>query len=396
MRLVLAAFFSLLALPAAAQTIRQEIYEGTIGKSPIVLEILTYKDGRTTLRSGEYFYTKYRSAIPLKAGKAPLTFTETDPSCFDTECQDSATLALKGPGETLAGTWQASGKPARVAVALKRVSARDYTTSLAVKEPSVLPSVLTTEEVLAVSGGNPFQQKLYDFDLTNGAETHSGSVGYRTVTHKGTGVSYIRLTQLPDAAVLKLTNVHLDQRRYDNQMGALDCAAMRAENDQIEGFGGYEDIEVKVAYVTPQILFIEESGSTYCGGAHPNNYWTRMGYDLKTGGALDMNRLLKLYTKPAGWQEGDELPDTAEFKALQAKLKPKSPWFVGGADIPECLAEDLGYGYSLSFNAKGLVFSLTDLPHVMGACMGEYYVVPYKDLKSLWRPEAKAYFPGIA
>lgn len=395
MRLCLAVLLSLLALPAAAQSVRQEIYEGTIGKSPVVLEILSYRDGSTTLRSGQYFYSKYRTPIALKAGPAPLTFTESDPACYDAECPATATLTLSAAGEGLKGTWQAARKPARIAVALKRISARDYATTLNMNSASALAMVVSDEEVLVAAGGNPFLQKLYDGDLVEGPETRVDGVGYRTVTHKGTGVSYLRMTHLADPAKLKAINARLDIRRHASQSGALECAELRKENDNIEGYGGYEDIDVKVAYVTPALMFVEASGSTYCGGAHPNNFWSLTGYDLRTGGNLDMNRLLKLYDTPAGWQEGDELPETAQYKALQAKLTPKSPWFVGGADIPDCVAEDLGYRYTLSFNARGLVFSLTDVPHVMSACLGEYYVVPYAELKTLWRPEAKAYFPTL-
>ena len=391
MRLFSTVLLSLLALPAAAQTVRQDVYEGTIGKSPVVLEIVTYREGQKTRRAGQYFYSKYRTPIALTAGKTALTFTESDPACFEAECAPAATLTLSPVGKGLSGTWQATRKPTRIPVTLKPVAARDYRLT----DTSSLASAPWDEDDKLASGGNPFLQRLYDTDLTNGPETRAGSVGYRMVTHTGTGVRYIRLTQHPDPAMLKAVNLRLDVRRYQYQSGALECAEMRKENDQIEGFGGYEDIEVKVAHLTPALMFVEEAGSIYCGGAHPNNFWDLKGYDLKTGGKLDMNRLLKLYDTPPGWKAGDETPETAQFAALKAKLKPTSPWFVGGADIADCLAEDVGYDYSLSFNAKGLVFSLTDLPHVMGACMGEYYVVPYAELKALWRPEAKAYFPGL-
>jgi hypothetical protein len=390
MRLSGAVLLSLLALPATAQTVRQEVYEGTIGKSAIVLEIVTRSEGGKTRRAGQYFYSKYRTPIALAAGKTALTFTEADPNCYEAECPPTATLTLSAAGKGLNGTWQAARKPTRLAVTLKPVAARNYKLA----DTGSLASAAWEEDDKLASGGNPFLQRLYDTDLVNGPETRIGSVGYRTVSHKGTGVAYIRLTRLPDSAMLKAVNLRLDVRRYQYQSGALECAAMRQENDQIEGFGGYEDIEIKVAYLTPALMFVQEAGSTYCGGAHPNNFWDLKGYDLKTGGKLDMNRLLKLHDAPK--QTGEDPAETAQFAALKAKLKPASPWFVGGADIPDCLAEDLGYGYSLSFNAKGLVFSLTDLPHVMGACMGEYYVVPYTELKSLWRPEAKAYFPGMA
>lgn len=394
MRLFVIVLLSLFALPSAAQTVHQEVFEGTIGKSPVVLEITTYRDKARTIRSGQYFYTKYRTPIRLMSGQGELTFTEVDARCRDEACPAEATLRLGAVGDGLAGTWQGVGKPTSVPVTLRRIGTSQYLLKQPVTESGELSSRLADNDALAVVEGNLFLQRLYDSDLVEGPEVHTAGVAYRMVRHGGSGIRYVRLTQHTDPAMQKAVNARLDLHRYQNQAWALECAAMAREEPNFS-FSGFEDIHVAVTYLTPTLMFVEEAGSTDCGGAHPNNFWTQARYDLKTGGSLDMNGLLKLYDTPAGWQEGDERPETASYKALKAKLTPKSPWFVAEEDIPDCRLDEISYPYSLSFNDKGLVFSLRDLPYVIAACDGDYYVVPYAELKSLWRPEAKAYFPNL-
>lgn len=108
---------------------------------------------------------------------------------------------------------------------------------------------------------------------------------------------------------------------------------------------------------------------------------------------FDFNRVLRLTTGRKD-DEGEEIR-TPAYDALLRKLKPGGPYALNPRSIDrECLSINLlQEGFSLSFNDKGLVFSLTDVPHVMGACMDDYYLVPYRDLKGLWTAEAKAYFP---
>lgn len=376
----------LLAFPAAAQVpATQTVYEGTIGKAPVVVEIV--RQGNLT--TAQYFYSRYHLNIPLKASGA-LSFEERT-NCYEDICPLVGRLQLKATPAGLGGQWLGqAGKKINRDIALKKVAERRFTPPGRIADAALLRSGLDYDNPVGALD-NPYLSRLYDSGLTLGQTTDKGNYAFQEVTDKATGVTGLRLTRAPDAKTLPAANRILDGRRLLRVEGALSCLGESKQSSPVGGTaGGYDETNTDLTYVSAALMTLEESGSTYCGGAHPNNFWNRTTYDLKIGKALDLNRVLQLYAN-----QGDAATDTPEYAALKAKLTPKSPWFVGDADIPECVAEDIGYGYSLSFGDKGLAFSLTDLPHVMGACMGEYYVVPYSELKTLWRPEAKAYFPKL-
>lgn len=386
----------LMATTAHADTVTQTVYEGTIGKSPVVVELRSATVKGKTVYIGQYYYTRYRSLISLKASGTALTFQE-HPGCFvGPDCPVTGTLTLKPASAGLTGTWTARGKKASLPVTLTKNVTRSLTSTLSLTQPGDLYAVDDTlnQGRGELARNDPFRARRVNQNNVYGPEISAGQIAYRTVTDKATGVHYLQLTRHPDPAVLAKVNATLDIERFFRVENALDCLSQT-------GFvgagttGGFEDFSDKVVYVSSSLMAVESAGSTYCGGAHPNNSWGITMYDLKRGGYLNADQLLNLYVTPPGWAPGDERPETPAFQRLKAKLSPQSPWFVGDRSIPECLADDVGYDYQTSFNDKGLVFSRSDLPHVMGACMGIYYVVPYAELKALWRPEAKAYFSGL-
>lgn len=368
----------------------QTVYEGSIGKAPVVIEIV--KQGNLT--TAQYFYSRYHLNIPLQAS-GPLSFEERT-NCWEDTCPLVGKLQLKATATGLGGQWLGqAGKKINRDIVLKKVAERRFTPAERVADATTLRSTLSYDSPVSALD-NPYLSRLYDSGLTEGKETTLGGYALRSVTDKATGVPGVRLTRAPDAKTLPLANRLLDGLRFQMVDGALSCMAESKDSSPAAGTpGGFEDTTTTVTYLSATLMTVEQSGSTYCGGAHPNNFWNRTTYDLKSGQALDPDQVLKLYARPAKTDTDGAPVETPEYQALKAKLTPKSPWFVGDKDQGECLSDDFGYGYSLSFSDKGLVFSLTDLPHVMGVCMGEYYVVPYSALKALWRPEAKTYFNGL-
>lgn len=386
---------TLLAVSAAGSALAQvpatqTVYEGTIGKAPVVIEIV--RQGNLT--TAQYFYSRYHLSIPLQAS-GPLSFEERT-NCWEDTCPLVGRLQLKATATGLSGQWLGqAGKKINRDIVLKKVAERRFTPTERVADATSLRSSLSYDSPVAALD-NPYLSRLYDSGLTEGKATDNGAFAVRAVTDKTTGVPGVRLTRAPDAKTLPLANRLLDGLRFQMVDGALSCLAESKDDNPAAGTaGGFDETTTDVTYMSATLMTVEQSGSTFCGGAHPNNFWNRTTYDLKTGQALDPDRVLKLYARPARTDTDGAPVATAEYQALKAKLTPKSPWFVGDKDQDECLSDDLGYGYALSFNDKGLVFSLQDLPHVMGVCMGEYYVVPYAALKSLWRPEAKTYFNGL-
>ncbi|OYW82538.1 MAG: hypothetical protein B7Z26_02990, partial [Asticcacaulis sp. 32-58-5] len=74
--------------PVAAQpapVIHQQVYEGTLGKLPILLEILsTRADSGQEVSAARYFYRQHRAHIQLGVERrgVRLILREYDPACY--------------------------------------------------------------------------------------------------------------------------------------------------------------------------------------------------------------------------------------------------------------------------------------------------------------------------
>ncbi|WAC47136.1 hypothetical protein OVA03_10490 [Asticcacaulis sp. SL142] len=388
MRITALAIWAAMAVfssPVAAQAvpvIHQQVYEGTLGKHPIVLEILsTRTDAGQDVSAARYFYRQHRAHIQLGVERrgVRLILREYDPACYlqSDQCPAKASFTLTPRPDGLSGQWIAAGRLSGLPVMLKSVGDRKVSAVMPVQEAAELYYALDDLSDYEVSD-NPYLWRQLAATTTYGPEVRTGAVGYVMATDKGTGIHYPRLSRHPSLDILTRVNRLLDRERYRMTQYGLDC---RAQSEEAGGgtLGGWEDYDSEVSFITETVMAIREGGSTYCGGAYPNNSFRYALYDLRRGEVLDINRLLKL--------------DGPEYGHLLAKLQPGSAYDLKQQAPEDCLGEGFDHDYSLSFNDKGLVFSLTDLPHVIGACMGDYYVVPYADLKGLWRPEAVLYFP---
>src|SRR5690606_35349515 len=121
------------------------------------------------------------------------------------------------------------------------------------------------------------------------------------------------------------------------------------------GTDGSFDEAVRPTLATPAFLVVEETSSTFCGGAHPN-YWTaHRTFDRRTGEEIDL----------AGWladaapaSEGAGLPE-----ALREQILARWP-----AETAECreYAETAEY-WSLGLARDGLIFR-PDFPHALTPC----------------------------
>ncbi len=81
-------------------------------------------------------------------------------------------------------------------------------------------------------------------------------------------------------------------------LSALACMAtlytrfQRGQGD----LGDYDFEKIGVRYLSETLMTVVESGSTYCGGAHPNNHYDPFTLDLIYGDYLDFNHLFPAQT----------------------------------------------------------------------------------------------------
>ena len=422
-----AAFLIAAASPAVADAVT---YEGTLGTLPIIVE-LAYADGSEAPAFGRYAYLGKGVDIPLRVMNTGdgLTLQE-ETACTEETCQRDANFNLVAPpllGATwslevgadagsLTGIWSDGGKP--LPIALARAGARDF--ELLPETPLEDLAMLSLE--LGFAGGrldmetSPYDTlKMQAAALDESAVTGWGGSSFHYVADPRTTISFPRIVALADGSDPTAANGSLEARHWAMNADALNCAAKvyagMGFNDGVAwaagSLGGWEDETVEVTYLTPTVMSWTESGSLFCGGAHPYNHHEFHNLDVRTGERLDLSRIF------TGWiarEYGGDIVDLAlarenplDYRWMPAEAlidfvvthrTPGDPDFEA-----ECGTEDLIREYlAISFkHGDRVLFGLDGLPHVIGACGDDVLELPLTELPpEFLAPEAAAYFPALA
>ena len=384
----------------AATPITQNVYEGKIGNSAITLQTLETNDGK--YRAANYFYDKYRLNINLLPNKnqtnnkSILNLNEFSRDCgfHNQTCKPDANLNLKRSGNTLSGVWKSTSNKKSYKVSLKLISSKNFNYDEKIVQNEGLLDLYSDFTNSALT--NQYLRK-----QTSGVTTYStkedvfGPFGFVIATDKQTGVHYPSLNTAKININVKPIYDALNAQRQEMVGYALDCKAYTPKGSSWNEYGDWQDYEAKVVYATDKVIVTEEAGSTFCGGAHPNNTYQHNIFKVATGKILNVNDLFNAYDKDG--YSYTMRPNFEEFvnkikssKSHQYPINNQEDGFSSDCinDVPE---ESLGR-YNLWPSKDGIVFSLEELPHVMGACMGNYYVASYKELQPFMTPLAKKLF----
>lgn len=159
------------------------------------------------------------------------------------------------------------------------------------------------------------------------------------------------------------------------------------------GIGGYMEEAWAPMAITPRWLGIRRSGSTFCGGAHPNNEITLAVYDRASGAEVDPStwfkrRALVFYDFGSELGLKPQKRPIADLSAALAKAV-RAHWPARG-DEDECnLPDELGgFGWDIGLTRKGPVF-VPQLPHVIFACTEEV-VIPWSEARPFLSAEGRA------
>lgn len=173
--------------------------------------------------------------------------------------------------------------------------------------------------------------------------------------------------------------------------------------------GDFDSEQIAVSYLSPTIMAWVESGSTWCGGAHPNNHSDSYALDVKTGETFPMARVLN------DWIPTSSRSDDAEIDLEDALDWPGDYYWTAGQSLidyviahrlpdadeafeADCGMDELIAQYLVPRIGTGpvVVFALEGLPHVMGACGGDILTVRLDEIPELLAPTASDYFPDLA
>ena len=428
---VLAGLAASPALAADAVT-----YEGTLGKSPIVVELSAPLATASGKLVGRYFYRAKGIDIPLQPekvspGKADLAEERpcTTQLCHTTDNGDPAGPAplggkwhlVAGAGGAVTGTWSEGNKS--FPIALTKVGTRalpdDFDgTTLGLE--AIVEDQLVEDGATVSNATSPYDYlKVGQAAVPVAAPTTWPGGSFRYAVDPRTKFAFPRITDL-GGADMKPANAYLAERQMEMSLDALDCEAEVYQGfgwnesgaDAFGTLGQWDEEQVTVNYLSPKVMSWNESGSLFCGGAHPDNHDEAHNLDVRTGKPLDLSLIFKDWLPtPIG--------DTSPKDLASARANPSQYIWHASARLQKFVIAHLPKDQqstdadansgdcppSGSFVADNLDltfiegdkvrFTIDGLPNVVEACGGKLFDLPIADLANFLTPEAADYFPSL-
>lgn len=307
---LLLAFTLLLAGTGAAQAFEKstQVYTGTVGSAPIVMELRLLSDG--AVAGGRYFYTRHHLDLMLEAGQSTAGHVVLKEGAG--KAQPRITLDHQ-PGGSWRGTWRnAKGKTLPVALvpatpAPPAATAPDYLRTLATQRP-------------------------YDYLRLTGLKLVAGKqetfLGH-TLAWRREPVSGITLFEIadgyPDTERTRINQV-LTDRLWREVSSWFLC------KDNHFGEGDYEQT-VTPRLLTPDLVSVSVFTSYFCGGAHPDFADVPINLDAHTAEPLTLEDLLWVGTgEPLHYVQASDdglAHGSASFEQWVAYREHRfAPWLV--------------------------------------------------------------------
>lgn len=346
-----------------------EVFTGTLGKLPVVVEIDADGDDAT----GRYFYEKFHKDLPL-AGTLKgnqLVLAEGDPSAETPQAQ----LLLQRDGEGWAGQWQgANGK--RLPVSLARAQIPPL--------PEGAGAFMAQQRQEA-----PYDYlRLLQTPLKPGKQSAFMGYSLQWLQEPVTGLSMPQLSSGYTDAQRQRLNAALRDRLLAEVVNWHSCQASGGSNfDYTQS--------VAPTYFSASVISLNLSTGYDCGGAHPDSGDAGLNLSVETGQELTLEDVLWLGQGPAKhYEQGSESKD---FEALsQYRDDQFAPWVLKvfkrlhPADMKAPKSEDdCDYSDasvwdfpSWHFTEKGLYLG-PYFARVMRACEGpEWSILPWAEVKA--------------
>lgn len=256
----------LMSFVSVAQT---QVWEGTLGTSPIVLKL----DSAATEPSGEYFYRKHRHGIELSgthAADGSIALEEWTRGPDAGRGRPSWQLA-SAKGETLKGEWIGNGK--RLPIRLRKTSA------------ATLPK--TDDPALAeLRANDPYRfLQLHGMLLKAGKLETVGNYRLQWWRESRSDIELFRVVSGYPAAQLPAINLTLARKQWQEVQSYLDCTASAMSD---------HESTTTLRYIGKDALSVSMFTDYYCGGAHPDFGDGPINLDPRTGRELVLEDVLWL------------------------------------------------------------------------------------------------------
>ena len=425
-------FATILLATTPAFAVDAITYKGTLGGHDIIVELT---DPAAGMMVGRYSYLAVGGDIPLHNldGVDSFELAEEAP-CSETTCLlDDEGMIIEPPiggywklnyaadGTTLMGTWSPAGKPGKTLdVNLAEIGRRALPEGAEVSSMELADSVFLqvyANDVQFSAETAPYDFAKMDVRLTEGEVQVLDGSRFRYVSDPRSVFEFPRVVELADGSSPDAVNRALAERHGIINLAAFSCLDKAYAGLSYSGYdvsmeggslGDYDGENIAVGYLSPTVMGWTEGGSTWCGGAHPNNHFNSFIIDVKTGENLALARVFKDWTATGKIDDYDATvdpdaalaapedyywaPGQALIDYVLTNYQPEDAAYAEDCGVEELIASNLGVRFGPGDTA---IFSLVDLPHVVFACTEDLVTVPLADIPELLAPTAKDYFPSL-
>ncbi|QXZ15884.1 hypothetical protein KVQ82_08210 [Pseudomonas sp. AO-1] len=274
-----------------------QVYTGTLGKSPIVLEI----NPRTG--EGRYFYKKYRKDLPLDGSLDGDTLELQEGSSME---ESRSTLRLQPTTHGWSGEWTSTaGKTLKINL-----------------EPAVIPDV--------PADALPFLARLhdkypYEYLRLQGITLKKGKtdtfMGYTLQwwSEPHTGTSLFEVVSGYSLEERRSINQQLMARLWSEVLSSYGCSGSYAQSSQ-------------PLWMSPTVMSVRISSDYYCGGAYPDQNNDALNFDTQSGKLLTLDDVLWVgQSKPLHFEQQrdfDEGSSTSSDAWSNYRTTELAPWLV--------------------------------------------------------------------
>lgn len=431
MRQLIATAILLTTTPALA--LDAITYKGTLGRSDIIVELTDPAEGMMT---GRYSYMRVGGDIPLHnrddidrfelAEEAPCSETtcilDVDGFVVDSPIGGLWSLNSSADGSQLSGSWAPAGKQGKTLdVALSEIGRRTLPTDVEDGPMGLADSAfmqIYANDAPFTAATFPYDFAKMDVALTEGPVQELDGSSFRFVSDPRTVFAFPRIVALADGSSTEAANQALAERHATINLAAFSCLNTAYAGFSYSGYGismdggslGDFDAEnIALSYLSPTVLGWTESGSTWCGGAHPNNHFNSFVVDVRTGRELALGKVFKDWVATGKIDDYDAVVDQAAaleapgqyswaagqglIDYVLANYAPSDAGFAEECGMDELITTNLGLRFA---PGDKVVFTLEGLPHVIHACTEDLLTVGLADIPDLLAPTASAYFPSLA
>jgi hypothetical protein len=386
------------AVPATAALADPTTYKGKLGSIDVLVELSADPSKESGPIAGRYVYMNKGVDIPLQAASRDgrtFTLAEEEP-CGQDKCGDGqaaptgAVWTLKaGENGKLTGTWKGKRE---LKLDLVRAGSRFEPTAPKTPLDLYLHSEgLAWGEDPITLASEPYDYLRLDVPLQHGRAEGWADAKFNYAVDPRTVLAVPRVVELAGGVPVEAANARLQARHWRRNLSGFNCAALQYvglnENGPdwaTEGgsLGGIDEMSTEVKALTPKLMSWQESGSLYCGGAHPFNFITSYVMEVATGAELS---LADMFADVADGKPGETL--AAFVRDIRRKpVKDFEIEFEEECGTDELIGEYLAASLRREGDEVRIVFGLEGLPHVINACGDDLLELPAAEAKHLLTP----------